>query len=247
MYLMGSLIHRILALTPYELRRRQGELALPDGKMDNIQLALAYYLESQTNPTFIQIGAGDGVSSDPTHDFVKRGQMKAVLVEPIEHSFRRLKDVYKGVPNVSFVQAAIAKHDGEACLYKVKEGARSIDAYWSPQLASFSSAHLLKHGVAASDIVEVKVPALTLASLIAKCGLESIDILQVDTEGFDGEIVKMALDLPRVPECINFEHVHLNAEERTEVFALLERHRYGWTHDQWNTLALHERLRMRWA
>jgi FkbM family methyltransferase len=212
MHLIGSLARRILSLTPYELRRREEERILPDGNFDNVRLALAYYLETRRNLTFMQIGACDGVSGDSVHDFVKRGQMRAILVEPIETSFRKLKAAYEGIPNVTLVHAAIAKQDGEVSIYSVREGAGSINAFWSRQLASFSKVHLTKHGVANEDIVEMKVPALTLATVQALHGFDRIDILQVDTEGFDGEIVRMALGLPQAPECINFEHVHLNGD-----------------------------------
>jgi hypothetical protein len=78
MSLVGSLVNRLLGLTPYELKRRRGELSLPEGKVDNVQLVLAYYLASRPTASFVQIGACDGVSSDPAHPFVKRGQMEAI-------------------------------------------------------------------------------------------------------------------------------------------------------------------------
>jgi hypothetical protein len=86
----------------------------------------------------------------------------------------------------------------------------------------------------------VEVRAVRLDTLLAEHGFDRLDILQVDTEGFDGEVVKMALDLKVRPTCINFEHVHLTDADLAEVFKKLGDSGYVWTHDGWNTLALHE-------
>jgi FkbM family methyltransferase len=242
---LKSIVRRCLEITPYEIKRRRNcKAVLPPATVDNIILALAYYVESKRLSTFVQIGACDGVSGDSSHYFIKRGQMRAVLVEPIPQLFCKLQAAYEGIPNVSLVQAAIAEHDGAINLYKVKEGANSLadHARWSFQLASFSKAHLMKHGFVEVDIEEVTVPCLTLASLMTNCGLDRIDVLQVDAEGFDAEIVKMALRLPLIPECISFENVHLDDKAQVGIFTLLEQHGYKWTHDHWNTLALHEQL-----
>lgn len=247
MHLIKNLARRCLESIPFEVRRREVTKSLPPATFDSIKLALAYYSESTTHANLLVVGACDGVSGDPSHDFIKSGRIHAILVEPIEQSFQKLTQVYAGMPNVTLIRAAIARHEGEMTIYKVKEGASSIDAYWGSQLASFDKKHILKHRVADNDIESVVVPCLSLASLSAKCNFESIDILQVDTEGFDAVIVKMALELTPVPECISFENEHLDDCARREVFQLLEQHGYVWTHDNWNTLALHDRLIQRWT
>jgi FkbM family methyltransferase len=241
-----SLIKSCLNFSPFEIKRRQIGTALPPANMDNIGLALAYYMATETSPIFVQVGACDGTTGDTSHAFIVRGKMRAVLVEPIEQCFRKLKKVYQGVPNVTTVQAAVGVTNGELDLFKIKAGGSSIDPMWGTQLASFSKSHLLKHGVPEGEIERVRVPCLTLASLMTQTGLKRIDVLQVDTEGLDAEIVGMALDLPSLPECISFENVHLSPHATIGLFTRLESHGYRWTHDQWNTLALHESLTKRW-
>jgi len=245
---VSRIFRRLINRLPFEIRRRNAASpVLPEATFDNIQMALAYYLRTEAVPTFVQIGASDGVSGDSVHAFVKRGRMHSVLVEPIGSSFQKLKDAYAGVDNVVLVQAAIGTSDGSAELYKVKEDGKALDPYWSRQLASFSKHHLLRHGVPEEEIEVVEVPSLTLSSLMANHGLERIDILQVDTEGFDAEIVKMALQLPFPPECINFENAHLDSATRQSLYPLLEKKGFKWTHDRWNSLALHEGLIERWS
>ncbi len=246
MRLINSIVRRCLQCTPYELRRRQAEQTLPPSCLESIHLVLAYYCMSNSEPTLVQIGACDGVSGDPIYNFVRQGRMRAVLVEPIGERFRKLNQAYQGVPNLTTIQAAIGKKDGSATLYKVREDGKALDAFWSQQLASFQKSHLLKHGVPEEEIESVEVPCLTLGSLLAKCNLTGIDCLQVDTEGADAEVVKMALELPVMPECINFENAHLTAPAATELFATLKAHGYVWIHAGSNTLAVHARLIERW-
>lgn len=231
-------LRRLRNSLPYQLKRRGCERLLPPHTIDNVRLVLAYYQAVKEFPTFVQIGACDGVSGDATCDFVQNGKMRSVLVEPISELYSQLSETYANKPNVTCIQAALALEDGEITLYKVKAGAVSLDRYWSSQLSSFSREHLLKHRIAPEEIEEVRVPAVTLSTLIDSVGVSSIDVLQIDTEGFDGEVVKMALGLESPPECINFENTHLSATVADDVFSLLESRGYVWTHDEWNTLAL---------
>ena len=234
-----NLLRHILKKTRYELAEKQQRLPTPT--FDNVKLVLALYSITQPNPTFVQIGAYDGQTDDPASEYVLTGKMKCLLVEPIETSFRKLKKIYDDVPNVHLMQAAIGNSDGNTIMFKVKQGSQS-DSIPTGGLASFDKAHLLKHGIRKDDIEQVNVPCMTLKTLLTKFHLAKIDILQIDTEGFDAEIIKMALTLDNIPGCINFENLHLSLETKTEVYALLTRNGYVYSHDKFNTMALHRRL-----
>jgi len=214
---------------------------LPNPTFDNVKLVLALYSLVHRNPIFVQVGAYDGQSGDPVFEYVRAGKMKCLLVEPIETSFQKLKKLYDGVPHVHLVQAAIADSDGEIPMYKVRQGSQS-ESVPRGGLASLDKAHLLQHRIKESDIEEVRVPSLSLKSLLAKFGLPRIDILQIDTEGFDAEVVRMALALDSIPGCINFENMHLGAEEKSALYDSLTRRGYFYSHDYMNTMALHCRL-----
>jgi FkbM family methyltransferase len=237
-----SLVHHAFSLTPFEIRRRPEHHELPPGTFESIHFVLAHYLTCRPGATFVQIGACDGVSEDPVHDFIRKDVFQALLVEPIPENFDRLRKSYEGARNVVTARIAIGDRDGEMDLFKVKDGAKSKDPYWARQLASFDRAHLTRHGVSSDEIEVVRVPCLTLSSLIKRYQFDKIDILQVDTEGLDAEIVGMALRLPVLPEWINFESVHMDARKTPEFFSRLQAHGYRWTHNYWNTLAVHQRV-----
>ena len=64
--------------------------------------------------------------------------------------------------------------------------------------------------VAEVDLKRIEVPSMTLDALFAKHGIEELDLLQIDTEGFDWEVLQ-SLNLTRVkPALIQIETGHLS-------------------------------------
>jgi hypothetical protein len=82
------------------------------------------------------------------------------------------------------------------------------------------------------------VPCRSLSSLVVDLGLTKIDLLQVDAEGFDAAVVRMALKMRVRPDCINFEHRHLKPADRKPLFDLLEANDYLCAYGDWDLLAL---------
>lgn len=93
-----------------------------------------------------------------------------------------------------------------------------------------------------NELDSIEVPGLTLSSLLENHQVKCLDYLIIDTEGYDGKIVEMALRLPRQPSGICFEHVHLSAQDRADVYRNLSESRYRCLHDKMNTLALKDGL-----
>ena len=60
----------------------------------------------------------------------------------------------------------------------------------------------------------------------------------VDTEGFDAEIINMALDMDIPPNILCFEYIHLAKNEIFNLFNRLEKMSYKWIHDSMNSLAI---------
>ena len=239
MKIARKLLRHFLKKTDYELIEKQQRL--PPPTFDNIKLVLALFSLTQPNPTFVQIGAYDGQTVDPVNEYALTGKMKCLLVEPIEASFQKLRSFYDGMPNVNLIQAAIGHSDGSAIMFKVKQASQSFSIPRGA-LSSFDKAHLLRHKIKEEDIEQVQVPCLTLKTLLAKFQLTKVNILQIDTEGFDAEIVKMALAMEETPDCINFENSNLSLESKTEIYALLTKSGYVHSSDTYNSLALHRRL-----
>jgi FkbM family methyltransferase len=229
---------RLTAMTPFDVRRR-----LPVITLEPLDLALAIYEARGEETTILQVGACDGTNSDPVHDHVIKGSRCAILIEPNPFAFARLQKTYAGIPNVTLIQAAIGERDGEADLHRVKKTAKmDSEVDWTLQFASFSRTHVVRHGVKPDEIERITVPCRSLSSLVAELGLTKIDLLQIDAEGFDATVVRMALRLPMRPDCINFEHAHLRREDRQPLFDLLKAYGYLLGYDSWNILAVQKPL-----
>jgi FkbM family methyltransferase len=196
----------------------------------------------------MQVGACDGNVTETLKDFILGGVAHAVLVEPNPAAFAGLKKSYEGALNVTLVHAAIGDKEGEAYLYRVKDGAlRNTDHFPILGYSSFDLSHLTRNGIKPSEIERITVPTRTLASVVAETGLAKIDLLQIDVEGYDAEVVRMALELPNPPSIIECEHCHLTVATRAELFSRLEKADYLFTSDSGNVLALKKEVLDEWT
>jgi FkbM family methyltransferase len=232
--LLKRLVRKLMAMTPFEIRRR-----LPVITLEPLDLVLACYHARGERITILQVGACDGTNLDPIHDLVIKGFTRAILLEPNPFAFARLEKTYAGVPNVTLVQAAIGERDGEANLYRVKKTDKlDSEVDWSLQFASFYRAHLERLGIKPEAIERITVPCRSLSSLVTELGLTKVDFLQIDAEGFDAAVARMALKMPVRPDLINFEHYHLRIQDRQPLFDLLKANGYLLGYDEWNILAI---------
>lgn len=241
--MLKSLVRKCLTLTPYELKRKT---VLAKDTLSAIELGLAVFKSRGITEPIVQIGAFDGVSFDPLRDFIKADTHTAILVEPIEQSFQKLSSLYEGAKNIHLKNVAIAETDGTATMYRAKQEGRWADHQVVKQLASFDPQHLVWHGVELHELEKVQVKAVSLDTLVSEFQLDSIGFLQIDTEGFDAEVVRMALKQSIPPKMINFESSHLKKDDAAKLFQELQNHSYVWIHSGWDTFAVHRSVAESW-
>lgn len=177
---------------------------------------------------FLQIGAADGRRFDPIHYFVRRYAWGGVLVEPLPDIFELLKTNYAGQENLAFENAAITERDGTGTISRVpmdKVGEGDVPGWafgastLTPEKTRFARSNSPErlHAALSSAAVTEEVRCMSLASLLEKHGIGRIDVLQLDTEGYDARILRQ-LDLVRYrPTIINMEWQWLDDAERNEV------------------------------
>lgn len=190
---------------------------------------------------FVQIGANDGVVYDPVYPYVTRYNWRGILVEPVEYYFDKLKKNYEKNTRLIFENVAISDKEETRDFYRIKEGIDYLPK-WCGGLGTFSLEVLLTHKWAIPNledyIVTTKVNCISLGSLLAKYAVEKIDLLLIDTEGYDHEIIKQ-IDFTKIqPRIIVYEHKHVNKTDRRYCECLLKSHDYRLTKHIANTLAL---------
>jgi FkbM family methyltransferase len=191
--------------------------------------------------TFVQIGSNDGVHGDPLHRAVVEHHWRGVLVEPVPDLFERLVANYQGTSGVVFDNIAVNRCDGPMSLWTL-EG-RPGDPEWIDQLATFDHEILLRHCAEVphldSRIRHIRVDGLTLPSLIDKHGLEAVDLLHVDAEGFDLEVLSQVDVTARwAPRVVIFEKKHMDAADYGRAWDRFRRAGYRrvnlWPDEMWN-------------
>lgn len=181
---------------------------------------------------FIQIGAFDGREGDHLYDLIVRNQWQGILVEPQPGAFEQLKHNYRDQPGLQFFNVAIGPQEGTLTLYTRKDG--------SVPVASVSKRLLVKPGHSRREVLEINVPCWTLDRLIEESGqaARSIDLLQIDTEGYDFEIIR-SIRFDRIkPAIIRYEHALLSQRDRNACIELLASHGYRILLEDRDTMAI---------
>lgn len=156
----------------------------------------------------VQVGANDGKSWDPIHNFVTthHDRLKALVLEPLPDIFEQLRRNYAKYPNVTPVNAAVHNTEKEMTLWRVDPAALKRLPDWARGTGAFNRQGLLDLGIPEDAIVPAKVRCISLADLVDEHRVERVDLLQIDTEGYDAEII-LGLDFRRLrPSLIRFEH-----------------------------------------
>ncbi|MGK7390523.1 MAG: FkbM family methyltransferase [Candidatus Cyclobacteriaceae bacterium M2_1C_046] len=199
-----------------------------------------FFSRRNKNITVVQVGANDGFNHDPLHKFIKRDRWRGVLLEPQKEVFSTLKELHKRSTHIHTVNAAIDNQNGVKPVYKVNFS----DSRWATGLTTFSketiekavqSVYVLesarKEGVIVPEEVAARVREESISTinpewLLKEYKVKQLTWLQIDTEGYDFEIIKM-FNIPETkPKVILFEQYHLSPQDKKECYQLLKNNRY---------------------
>lgn len=213
----------------------------------------AYSLARQGNFYVVQIGANDGISNDPIHKFIKRDGWAGVLLEPQPFVYNTfLHHIYRRNPGIHTLCAALGEEDGSRELYQIgfsrMRWATGLATFDRPSLErafknGFIASRCEKYGVEMPDspeeqIIAEVVEVISPKTLLNRYELPRIDLLQIDTEGFDYQVIRMFDVASTQPQAIVYEHIHLPKEDAAACEALLAANGYRLRHFGANTLAL---------
>jgi FkbM family methyltransferase len=172
--------------------------------------------------SFIQIGAYDGVSTDPLRKYVAACGWRGVMLEPQPRPAGRLRELYAGNDDVVVLEAALDAQRSTRSLYTVEcdELPR-----WAGGMASFDRQHLLKHDYLlpglADKIRELTVECITFDDVLAQLPGDALDLLQIDAEGADGYLLSL-FPFDRVrPAIVQWECKNMSRAQQEAALELL--------------------------
>ena len=185
----NKIIKKISGLFGYKLVEKdyiKNIRSLSTNSSLNIKNFLENLCRKKQLNSLLQIGANDGKRFDELNYFIKKYKIKSVLVEPVDKYFNELKINYANLEYVKIENSAISVDDEIAYLFVVNE--KYINKYDEhvKGLNSFDINHLIKHDVKRKHIEKRKITSQTILSLIEKYSIKELDLLYVDTEGYDG-------------------------------------------------------------
>jgi FkbM family methyltransferase len=200
---------------------------------------LESYYDRAPDFTFVQVGANDGILFDTLYQFVTARKCRGIVIEPMPDFFERLVLNYRNFPNIKPIRCAVHPALTKCKLYRIDPARLNECPPWAAGIASLDPNHHKKSKKISSDlIIEEEVDAFPLMDLIKNAGLDHIDLLQTDTEGFDAEVIKM-IDFEKAsPSIIKYERVSLSAADQTATGLLLKNRGYRLFEERGDTIAV---------
>ncbi len=178
----------------------------PEGPVDVIPIFDAF---CEPGNVVIDVGANIGITAVLAGAMVKGGRV--IAVEPVTETFSFLVRNVRasGLSNVECIRAAAAASDA---------GELALVTRPSANVAAFvGSTDTMERYAGYSEVI---APAMTLDAIVAEHGVESVDFVKIDVEGYELEVLKGAEDLLRRFEPVVFlevNHYCLNVFRRVSI------------------------------
>jgi FkbM family methyltransferase len=190
---------------------------------------LKKYASRKQNVFFVQIGSNDAEFGDPITGYVKTKSWRGIMIEPVPYIFERLRRNFES-DRIRVICCAIAEQTGQRPFYSLKPDKDPSLPRWYDQLGSFRKDVILKHCDLVPDlekrIQKINVRCLTYDQLLGELGVNKVDLLHVDTEGYDYIIIRQIKLDSSGPEFLIFEHKHMLVSERRELLQTFRRRGY---------------------
>jgi FkbM family methyltransferase len=202
-----------------------------------LPIRLRFALRDRPSPVLVEVGANDGRTGDPLYHLIRNSRHgQALLIEPVPYLFDRLRITYSGLPHCILANVAIAPTAGTMPIYYIDPRARERSPNLPPyfeELASFNKQRIenVLGRSAASLLCERLVRTTPLTILLAEHQITHVDLLQIDTEGYDYVVLKTFPFETMKPLLVCFEHRYLCDSDRKSATSLLAD--YGYKIEKW--------------
>ena len=191
--------------------------------------SVSYLSECKKDLFFIQIGANDGKSFDDFHPVIREYGLSGLVVEPLSDYFEQLKMTYSDMPSVKPIRIALHATDKVVKMYRTDPSCTNVPRF-SKGIGSFNINHHHSSGVPDDVMIEETVNCITWKELLLIHDVGHVDIVQIDTEGYDYEILKMINSVNHCISIIRCEHSVgsgvMSRQELREIYNYFSSHDY---------------------
>ena len=180
------------------------------------------------SPLVIVVGANDGKTGDAVYPLLKSGRCShALLIEPVPYLYKRLVRTSARFRGCECINIAVGPERGIVPIYFIDPAAGNVVPGLPPyyeELGSFDRDRVANtlppdHR---TYIREHSATTMPLRDVLAERGITRVDLLQIDTEGFDYEVLKTFPFETSPPKIVVFEHCHLSSSDRQAAKQLLQ-------------------------
>lgn len=190
-------------------------------------LICRHMYENGPDCVFLQIGAYDGISTDPLRKYIVDCGWKGVMVEPQPGPASQLRQLYPDGSGITILEAAVDSERGTRSLYTVE----SDDLpKWAGGMATFDRAQILKYDYLIPGIAgmvrEIEVPLITIDDVLDRLELDRLDILQIDVEGIDGYLLSLFPFARIRPTIVQWESKNMTRAQQEAALDILLGHGY---------------------
>lgn len=220
-------------------------------QVDYADKFLEEFFASEPRKVIVQVGANDGVVSDPLRRFLREpGNYRATLIEPIPYYVEKLRKLYENREDISVIQTAIGAEETEKRLYFIRpdvaetmngegpqdgwahgQGTFEYDTvvYWIKQNAYRGREYRenIRHYITA--ITHLDVPTKQVRDFIP--GAENV-LLVIDVQGAEYEVLR-GMDWENPPKYIMIED---DLDKTARAIRLLYYHGYRYICGTYNKI-----------
>lgn len=228
----------------YEIRQKPSALSVRE--LTHLESCLHLLTNMRQTLNIVQVGANDGITNDPLFDFISNHpySTRVILCEPQTYLIPELEKNY-GFHDAKYIFNGAIGPETSLKLYRIKREcwpecsvpyAKDWPEYRAPTgVTSSSYDHVLtwvskyyKGNLQYQDVIEdVSVDCVNVRQLLQKAGLfDTIDVLQVDAEGFDDQVIYASNIGDFQPLVVNFEYGNLPQQRAQELREYLTQNGY---------------------
>lgn len=192
----------------------------------------------------VKIGANDGLVDDPTAVLISRHPAWELLcVEPQPSAFERLQGHLGDRPLTTLANVAIADHEGVCEMWVADTRAArewfGVSAIYLDLLSGFDRETLIRSNPKVEPyLVQIEVNCVPLIKVLEDTGFVDADLVQIDTEGYDFEVLKAWPFERHKPDVFFYESAHLPEPIYKAALELLDGHRYNFVEFGQNIIAM---------